>query len=241
MWAWEPEKHGVYSVVRSAYRLLDARRIGDNGVNLSSVLENEIWKKIWRLKVPPKIRVFWWRVIHEFLPTRQILQHRHVEPTAFCEVYGADEESIKHILTKCTVARAFWRQAKNLTGVRLPVLHTMTWAQDLLCGRAGSEQNQVIIIIGMYSLWMQRNRRRHGEQSLPIRAAVQWVADMAFDLWQLTQPPKVVLAPMPAQTWKRPPPGWTKCNSSGAFYEHWKASGAVLRNANGDFVWGCAK
>lgn len=56
VWAWEPGRHGVYSV-RSAYKLLDARRIYDNGVGVAGVSGNEVWKKIWSLKVPPKIRV----------------------------------------------------------------------------------------------------------------------------------------------------------------------------------------
>jgi hypothetical protein len=35
---------------------------------------------------------------------------------------------------------------------------------------------------------------------------------------------------------------WIKCNTNGAFYEHWKgASGVVFRNDNGDFVRGSAK
>jgi hypothetical protein len=120
-------------------------------------------------------------VLHEFLPTRQILYNRYVEPIANCDVCGNDEESIRHVLIECTVARAFWAHAKELTGVKLPELHPIIWARDLLCGRAGSEQSQSMIIIGMYALWMQRNKRRHGEQAVPIRKAVEWPVDMAFD------------------------------------------------------------
>ena len=141
-------------------------------MNVASTSENEVWKKIWRLKVPPKIRIFWWRVVQEFLPARQILYQRHVEPIANCDVCGAEEESIRHVLSECTVARAFWNQAKDLTGVKLPTQHPVTWARDLVCGRAGPERNLSLIIIGMYSLWLQRNKRRHGEQQMPIRAAV---------------------------------------------------------------------
>ena len=50
------------------------------------------------------------------------------------------------------------------------------------------EWSQALIIIGMYALWMQRNKRRHGEQSMLIKKAVEWAADMAFDLWQLAKP-----------------------------------------------------
>lgn len=127
------EKHGVYSV-KSAYRLLDSNRFIGNATDLPSASENEVWKLIWKLKVPPKIRVFWWRVIHEFLPTRKILHDRHVEPIANCELCGVDEESIRHVLCQCTVAWAFWDHTKNLAGVKLPELHPVTWAHDLVCG-----------------------------------------------------------------------------------------------------------
>jgi len=116
--------------------LLDRTRIRNSDVNVASVFENQVWKKIWKLKVPQKIRVFWWRVVHEFLPARHILCSRHVEPIANYDVCEADEESIRHVLIECTVARAFWEHAKELTGVKLPELHPVRWARDLLCGRA---------------------------------------------------------------------------------------------------------
>lgn len=162
VWVWEPEKFGFYSV-RSAYRLLDRARTRGGATDGPSGSGTATWKKIWKLKVPPKIRVFWWRVMHEFLPAKQILCYRHVEPTANCETCGADEESIRHVLIDCTIAREFWGLTKQLVGVKLPTLHPVTWAHDLLNGRAGLERFQSLIIIGMYALWMQRNRRRHGE------------------------------------------------------------------------------
>ena len=104
-------------IQKSAYKLLDRSRIRGNEVNTASVSENEVWKKIWKHKVTPKLRVFWWRVLHEFLPTRQILHDRHVEPISTCEVRGAEEKTIRHVLCECTVAQAFWDHAKTLAGV----------------------------------------------------------------------------------------------------------------------------
>lgn len=57
VWAWEPEKHGVYSV-KSAYRLLDLNRIRNNEVQSEGGSGNTCWLKLWKLKVPPKIKVF---------------------------------------------------------------------------------------------------------------------------------------------------------------------------------------
>lgn len=120
-WAWEPEKHGEFSV-KSAYRKLaavheqvDSAAPGGSG--------DDSWARIWKLDVPPKVKVFWWRVLHEFLPTKAVLNHRHIEPTAFCEMCGAEKETIRHVLVECTMARQFWREIKLLTGVKLPNLH----------------------------------------------------------------------------------------------------------------------
>jgi len=181
IWAWEPEKHGVYSV-RSAYRLIDKGRTNGGHQGAVGGSGNSCWSEIWNLKVPPKVKVFWWRVLHEFLPTRLVLHRKYIEPIANCEACGADSESIRHVLVECLVAKSFWEQTKRMTGVKLPPLHPASWAYDLIIGKVISEQAQTIILIGMYALWMQRNRNRHGEQIWPMKVAVQWAIDLAFDL-----------------------------------------------------------
>jgi hypothetical protein len=73
-WAWDGEKHGLYSV-KTAYRLLEdeeaqLRQFKEMGASSSVASSNPIWKKLWSLKIPPKVRVFWWRVLNNFLPTQ---------------------------------------------------------------------------------------------------------------------------------------------------------------------------
>lgn len=188
MWAWEPERHGHYSA-KSAYRIVEnakARPDTDEAAGSG----DESWKKLWKLSVPPKVRVFWWRVIHEFLPAKHILHRRHVEPIANCEVCGADQESIRHVLLDCTTAKAFWNRTKETTGIKIPVLHPDTWARDLLFDTCGKEQERCVLITSMYALWTLRNNRRH-EEAWPVNVAVQWAYDTAFDLWQLCHKPKL--------------------------------------------------
>ena len=47
-----------------------------------------------------------------------MLCRRHIEPIANCEVCGATEESVKHVLMECTVAKEFWHQVLMMTGVK---------------------------------------------------------------------------------------------------------------------------
>jgi hypothetical protein len=76
-----------------------------------------------------------------------------------------------------------WHEIKLLTGLKIPKLYPHSWASDILLNEVCSERERSLFIIGMYSLWMQRNNRRHGENQLPVRHAVQWVVDLAHDLW----------------------------------------------------------
>lgn len=81
----------------------------------------------------------------------------------------------------CTVARAFWWKVKVFTGVKLPDLHPLTWARDIIDPKVCVPKDASVILCGMWSVWMSRNRRRHGEEEIPVRAAVWWAIDTAFD------------------------------------------------------------
>lgn len=179
IWAWEPEKHGMY-IVCSAYQILENQRLHMEAEQPSSS-SDDVWRKIWKLEVPPKVKVFWWRVMHGFLLARLVLHRRHVEPIPHCEVCGAEEESTRHVLIDCTIAKDFWEHAKELIGIKLPLLHPQTWASDLLSDIC-SRREGAIIICRMWSLWTMRNKRRHGEAPLPVHKAVNWIKDTAFDL-----------------------------------------------------------
>jgi hypothetical protein len=87
-----------------------------------------------------------------------MLYRRHVEPIPHCEVCGAEEESIRHVLIDCTIAKEFWEQVKELIGIKLSQLHPQTWAGDLLLDIYPKKES-AIINCGMWSLWTSRNKR----------------------------------------------------------------------------------
>jgi hypothetical protein len=174
------------------------------------------WNRLWKLKVPPKVKVFWWKVLHEFLPTKSVLHQRHIEPLPYCDICGAERETTLHVMTECTLARVFWREIKLMRGVKLPSVHPQSWASDILCPEVCAEGEKDLLINGMYSIWLQRNQRRHDEPQIPLRAAAQWAVDTAYDLWQLSQAMKKEKSNAVRQRWNPPPAGWHKCNVDGA-------------------------
>jgi len=129
-----------------------------------------------------------------------------------------------------------------MMGAKLPRLHPLTWASDILLEGFCTEKDQCLFIIGTYSLWLQRNGRRHGESQPPLRQAVCWAIDTAHDLWQITKTPKTKSTTGARVQWCAPQGGWIKCNTDGTFYQEsgQGATGTVLRDQTGAFVGGRA-
>ncbi|OEL33561.1 hypothetical protein BAE44_0005421 [Dichanthelium oligosanthes] len=71
------------------------------------------------MKIPPEIRIFWWRVINNFMPTKAELRRRHVIQESHCEVCGVPVEDLYHVAVDCPVAR-FW-EATNISSPKTVV------------------------------------------------------------------------------------------------------------------------
>jgi hypothetical protein len=109
-WAWSLERNGNFPV-RSCYKQLSIEN-QNNDLSSSGSGSNPYWKVLWKLEVPPKIRCFWWRVLNEYVPCRQILKRRYMDEIAFCKTCGAEEESIFHAFFECT-----WAHFLNACGL----------------------------------------------------------------------------------------------------------------------------
>ncbi|KAF8656343.1 hypothetical protein HU200_060725 [Digitaria exilis] len=134
----------------------------------------------------------------------------------------------------CSMARSFWRAAKEIVGIKLPDLHPLSWTKDLLSEESCSKENTSLIICGVWSLWSGRNARKHGREKWDQRAAVRHVASMLEDM-VCSEPTQEVSSSKPWRRWSRPPEEWLKVNTDDAYSEASTsgASGAVLRNSQG--------
>jgi hypothetical protein len=102
-WAWDLERTGVYTV-KSAYRSLmtqnDHSTQAEGTMTGTSTSEKQMWGRLWKMQVVPKVRVFWWRVLRGILPVEATLQHRHIAQLARCKVCLACNEDTMHALVK---------------------------------------------------------------------------------------------------------------------------------------------
>lgn len=122
-WYWRLEHHGAYTV-KSAYNALQSNK------NIHVYNDNiGFWKRLWQLKVPPKIKKLLWQASSKCLPTKTQLQLKHVPVNALCPLCNNDNESICHVLVSCSFARACWNRLSNCS---IPIshgpFHTWLWA-----------------------------------------------------------------------------------------------------------------
>uniref|UniRef100_K4AMQ1 RNase H type-1 domain-containing protein n=1 Tax=Setaria italica TaxID=4555 RepID=K4AMQ1_SETIT len=62
------------------------------------------------MKLPPKIKIFCWRLALNSIPTGSVLKSRNMVDTAECKLCGADEDTWDHALLYCTMSRCVWAQ-----------------------------------------------------------------------------------------------------------------------------------
>ena len=66
---WPLTAYGDYSV-RSAYRMLVDNENQSLPSSSATNGDGSVWKKIWKVRVPHKIRHFLWRAAKDSLPTK---------------------------------------------------------------------------------------------------------------------------------------------------------------------------
>ena len=103
-WFWAFESSGQFSV-KSTYRYMQLRKDGGSQTSRES-----FWSKLWKLRVPPKVKNLLWRAATGCLPTKAELRLKHVNIDITCPLCHADRELINHCLVECPIARACWNQ-----------------------------------------------------------------------------------------------------------------------------------
>jgi hypothetical protein len=113
--AWHFDSKGQFSV-RSAYKLAvqtrdnEAGRTAEVSVGGGTTDPQFPWHKIWQMKVPNKVQMFLWRLIHNSLPVRNNLKRRKVKTKTVCPMCKRLDEDCGHVFFKCKKARECWRE-----------------------------------------------------------------------------------------------------------------------------------
>ncbi|XP_060965545.1 uncharacterized protein LOC133034471 [Cannabis sativa] len=140
-------------MVKSGYRV--GREMNLHPTRCSNMGEvNKWWKMLWSLQLPPRMKLFGWRVCHNWLPAKTNLCHRRMNVSPVCDLCGSHAETLPHALWNCDKVKVVWK--------------LLPWEK---LSRSEFEDSLKI----MWAIWENRNRKWN---KLPIMNGAQvlhWV------------------------------------------------------------------
>ena len=151
---WLAEPHGQYTI-KSAYSLC---------INPSTTsADGNIYKTIWKLKIPPRAVVFCWRLLKNRLPTKANLLRRNISMQEdICPLCGSVQEDVGHLFFNCTLTRGLWWEAMSWIRVVGPLPITPKCHFIQFCEGFGEPKNHKTRcgwwIALTSSIWQHRNQ-----------------------------------------------------------------------------------
>ncbi|XP_031127607.1 uncharacterized protein LOC116029703 [Ipomoea triloba] len=145
-WYWFGDPRGCYSV-ESGYRSI----IGDYA-SLPNTFDN--WNLMWKLKVPPKWKMFLWGALTNVLPVTMNLLLKKVEVDPTCPMCGLIHEDTMHALVLCDYVQLVWNESHLSTPTLVDTTFNL-WFVNVLT--AMSEEDVCLAVAVLYHLWRARN------------------------------------------------------------------------------------
>ncbi|KAF4395958.1 hypothetical protein F8388_013127 [Cannabis sativa] len=170
---WPFTKDGHY-IVKIGYRV--AREINLAPTRCSNMDQTHAWWKMWwNLNLPPRMKLFGWKMCRNWLPAKSNLCHRGTKIDPTCNNCGRFEESLSHALWTCDKVKKVWKLLPYYKLIKESRRHSM---MDLLVEfrqkLAREEFEDVIKVFSSYP------RDISGKESLPtVHSAApkdQWPA-----------------------------------------------------------------
>lgn len=229
---WKMEQSGVYSV-KSAYKYLQVQkgawRVDEN---------DDIWKKLWSIKAPPKALNLVWRALSNILPTLTQLQQKHVDVQNQCPFCKNDYETIFHVLIACPFSVQCWQ----VLDPRFSSIMTVDFAEWLKNAFGMSNKKQKALIITLFwILWRARNdliwNRKYPKMLKVVADAkkylAQWTAAQGRSTSALITPEYTGDG---AQSWVKPQPNTIKVSVDAAIFAEREeyGFGLIARDSEGE-------
>ncbi|CAL1407561.1 unnamed protein product [Linum trigynum] len=241
---WHTAPDGRFST-KSAYTLINQHQADPN---------EKLWKTIWQLPVPERVRSFVWLVCRGRIPTNSFRFSRKIAPNPSCQRCTGAPESILHLLRDCPPALFFWtRHVPSARQFSFFSTGQEDWLRSNLLSTDSLESGVTWAAFFSTSIWLLwKNRCTYClqgpgaalsppslEHSIITRIKLwhaAWIAPPSLPSSR-TRPANMVMADI---GWTPPAAGWCALNVDGASNGNPgpAGTGGVLRDSTGQWIAG---
>lgn len=129
---------------------------------------------LWQLEVPPKVKLFIWKALHNTLPSISNLVSRGMEIENQCPRCYEEKETVEHALFDCSCARDLWALcileilSFETSSILLPSIWERLMA-DL------SPSTVALAVMVCWALWNDRNRGIGGNTVCETSERCGWI------------------------------------------------------------------
>lgn len=233
-------RRGVFFPVKTGYWI--ARDLVLGNILSSSSLGDpflQLWKSLWKAKVPGKVAICAWRACKNLLPTRAKLITKGYSGDLNCLLCNHPFETIGHLVCECPLAKAILCNPPfMLHPVVSPSFSFTEWMLEQAVALTSSNFARLLMFI--WSFWKNRNEKlwKNSEMNAPslLSMTMAWYDEfLQHSQRGLVDPCK---SPQMRKSWSPPPEGSLKMNVDGAFLPTFQFGGVggVLCDHQGSFI-----
>ena len=199
---WHATKNGKFSV-RSGYHLLLQEEQNSNPGSSRHREVDPLWKIIWSMRVPTKIRSFIWSACHESLPTKMGLMRRKVVASPWCESCGTGTEDCLHALWNCPLLNTTWSSQHKFSDLQNANHSSFT---ELVSQRGMLNQDLLLEEFAMicWLLWHKRNKNRLHLPSEDYNQICPRAQALLKEFLTINAKEEPVKLPKPSTSWRPP-------------------------------------
>ncbi|KAF7815776.1 ribonuclease H [Senna tora] len=166
-WVWELDRSGVYSV-KSGYRsaMVETWNQLSHNEELDQDAVFRFWKRLWKLSILSRYKVFLWRACLGIIPAIESLEKRGMNINEDCGICNVAPEDVFHALIDCSdlqnlwIAASFDYSSRHYHGDLLEwlVVESEKWKEEQLSSLA----------VMLYYIWERRNRKKFENEMIRV-------------------------------------------------------------------------
>ncbi|KAK5813218.1 hypothetical protein PVK06_028666 [Gossypium arboreum] len=131
MLVWRHDASGEYSV-KSGYRSLLSKKTQFTNSNLNTNDNSKLlYKSLWELQLPSKIKIHMWRLLNDYVPDFLNLARRELRVDTGCRLCKEAPKDIHHILWSYNVLRHLWHLLNLVLDTRMNTSEGRTQFVDI--------------------------------------------------------------------------------------------------------------
>jgi hypothetical protein len=236
IWHWE--RDGNFSVRSAHHMIKEAETM--NTPEASSANNHLIWRAIWKLKTPQKIKKIIWRLARDILRTRGRLQRKGLAIDTTRPLCFEAEENREHMFMRCRLAQQTWFSSS--LGLHVPLQMSLKdWLAEWL-----SKKNLLasqLFGTTLWKIWQGRNNLVFQNSPFDPRQIASVAAEFVME-FNCAIGLEIAATPTSstADPWCLPPTGMSKLNvDAGCFNDGFMGCGMVIRDYRGTVTFAATK